>query len=146
MGDNKIMNPQRLLFKENYCNPGSETFGNAYQSAIKAGFEDSYAKVIASPGTGNEWVKEIIKTSEMLSLAEGVLKETLEMDCADDKYLKIKQDSAKFVAGRLGKGKWSERTEHTGKDGKDLPTPILGTNALSENLGTEKNSGAKEEN
>ena len=76
----------------------------------------------------------------MLGKAEKVLDECLEMDTVvpivvdgevidkkvDAGLAKIKQDTAKFIASRLGKDNdWSERTELTGKDGKDLPTPIL---------------------
>jgi len=44
--------------------------------------------------------------------------------------VKIKQDTAKFAVERLGKEDWSTRQEHSGPNGKDLPTPILG--ALAE--------------
>jgi phage terminase small subunit len=130
-----MMNPQRLLFKEYYCNPESETFGNARQSAIKAGFGEHYADRIMSPEQGNEWVKEIIRDTQMLSKAEKVLGECLEMNTTrvvsvgdeddedvqieqvDPQLVRIKQDTAKFVSSRLGKEKWSERTEFTGRGG-----------------------------
>ena len=132
------MNPQRFAFKEFYCNPHSETFGNARQSAIKAGFSGHYADQIMSPAVGNEWVEEIVRDYKMLSKAEGVLDECLMMattritsvgdeddemiqiEQTDPQLVRIKQDTAKFVSSRLGKEKWSERTEHTGKDGAPI--------------------------
>lgn len=42
-----------------YMNPREkETWGNAYQSAIKAGYSESYANRIVSESTALEWVKQ----------------------------------------------------------------------------------------
>lgn len=121
MGDNKVMNPQRALFKENYCNPESETFGNAYQSAIKAGFSEDYATTITAPSREIEWVAEIVRDVEMLSKAEKVLNKTLGfIDDDDAARQKLAQDSAKFIAPRLGKKKWAERQEHSGPEGQPI--------------------------
>jgi len=125
------MNPQRLIFKEAYCNPESDTFGNAYKSALKAGFSDEYAKCITSQGT--EWFSEIIRDMKMANKAEEVLSEMLEMPVkqkkidngeevllTDTALVKIKQDTAKFVASRLRKEKWSQRSELSGPGGSIL--------------------------
>ena len=133
------MNPQRTAFKELYCNPESDTFGNAQQSAIKAGFSKEYAKNIMNQG--QDWVLEIIRDTEMTSKAEKVLNEMLEMDVEtitmrtkngdvidrNPALIKIKQDTAKFITERLKKEKWSNRTELTGKDGEQL-VPLEGFN------------------
>jgi hypothetical protein len=39
-------NKKQLQAMENWIDPGSETFGNAYQSWLKAGFSNSYSKNI----------------------------------------------------------------------------------------------------
>lgn len=49
--------PKQIKFVELWLTPGSETFGNAYQSALKAGFTHEYAKVITSDAQGLEWVQ-----------------------------------------------------------------------------------------
>ena len=36
--DKKVLTPQQKLFLANYLNPKSETFSNALQSALKAGY------------------------------------------------------------------------------------------------------------
>lgn len=131
MGDNKKMNPQRALFKEYYCNPESDTFSNAYQSAKRAGFAENYAKTILNKE--NVWVEEIVRDLEMTTEAEKVLNEMLKMTTSnviergdeilvktDSSLVKIKQDTAKFVSERLNKVKWSQRTELGGLGGKDL--------------------------
>jgi phage terminase small subunit len=131
--EDRPMNPQRTAFKENFLNPNSETFGNAKQSAIKAGFSPAYANAILSKSTGNAWVEEIIRDYEIVNKAEKVLAEMLEMATTnvvergeeivlkvDPGLVKIKQDTAKFIAERLKKEKWSVRTEHTGAGGENL--------------------------
>ena len=63
----------------------------------------------------------------MLSKAERNLDKMLDMDVTDEKVkpqlLSIKADVSKMVAKTLGKNDgYSERTEHTGKDGEKLVT------------------------
>lgn len=48
---------RKQTFLASYYDPTSETYGNKYRSGLKAGFSDSYSKVLATPGTGNDWVK-----------------------------------------------------------------------------------------
>jgi len=116
MGDNNISNPKRLLFKEYFCNPESESFGDALNSALKAGYEESYARQITAPSTDLKWVRDIMRREELMDLSEGVLK---------DKLIEGSLDAAKFVAKRLGKKHYSERTEVTGADGKDLNVTVV---------------------
>ena len=49
-----------------------------------------------------------------------------------------------FILERLNKQKYSSRTELTGKDGKDLPTPIL--NGISSDNSNSENSETEKEN
>ena len=69
-----------------------------------------------------DWLSDFLGNDKMLAKAERNLDRLL--DETRDKRLVL--DASKFVAERRGKEKWSGRTELTGKDGKDLPTPILG--------------------
>ena len=136
-GDNKIMLPQRQLFKELYLNPESDTFGNASASAREAGFSESYAKRITSPDAGLEWVSEIIRDHNRLQKAERVLDECLDMDITNSKIvgeevydfkdsglLRVKQDTAKFVAKGMAKQKYSERQEIAAPNGENLMDPL----------------------
>lgn len=136
-----------------FIDPTSETFGNAYQSALKAKFSKGHAAQI----TLNEWWIEKARRIKLLSKAEKVLEKTIDMETntpvigaygavmvetgefdekgkaikvvlygENDRLLKIQQDSAKFVAERLGKKKgYSTRQELTGKDGETLLAPII---------------------
>lgn len=131
--------PRQRAFKRAYCNPNSPTFGNAYQSALGAGYKEEYAKVITTQDYG--WFSEMLRDMDLLDKAEEVLKETLEM--SDEEAVifdgvpledvtrrnpaltKIKQDSAKFVAERLGKERYSLRNEITGEDGEPISWRVV---------------------
>lgn len=105
---------------------------NAYQAALDAGYSLDHSRNITLQG----WFKERLsklKRKDMLSKAEKVLQEMLEMDDTqlkitekgnvsfrDASLTRIKQDTAKFLAERLGKAEYSTRTEHTGKDGEAI--------------------------
>jgi len=116
-----LLDPRQKLCWEFYVDPKSATFGNATQSAIRAGYETDYAEQI----TGTEWFKVKVRRLNMLDKAEKVLDETLEMDDMvsliidgspfkkiDPALKKIKQDTAKFLADRLGKDEgYSTKTE-----------------------------------
>jgi len=99
---------------------------NAYQSAKKAGYEESTAKQITVRSWFIERLEEL-ERKEMLSLAEKKLKKTLTYEVQDDTgkvitdLLRIQTDVSKHLTSTLGKDKgYSTRTEQTGKDGKDL--------------------------
>lgn len=114
------LDPRQKLCWDNYINPKSDTFSNAYQSAIKAGYEDSTATLI----TTENWFIEKLRTLNMLEKAERNLNNFLEMDEETDTRIRVKADITKFVAERIGKIKYSNRTELTGEDGKDLTISI----------------------
>lgn len=80
------------------------------------------------------------KHERLLQKAESNL-EVL-MDAEDDR---VKLDSSKFTLETLNKKFYSKRTENTGADGKELPTPIL-LNYVSSNDSTEKNIVNDEKN
>lgn len=115
-----MMDPRQKLCWENYVNPKSETFGNATQSAIKAGYEPDYADQITVTG----WFKDKVRRLNMLSKAEKVLDEALEiipldeLGNPDSALHRVKLDAAKFIASTQGKDEgYSTRTENTGPNG-----------------------------
>jgi len=52
---------KQLSYVMNYYDPNSDTFGNSYQSALAAGFNNLYAQQLASPARQNQWVIEARK-------------------------------------------------------------------------------------
>ena len=132
------VDPRQALFLAYYLDPKSETFSNGLQSALRAGYEELTAKVLVSQCP--DWLSEKLnnaKTEKMAAKAERVLDEMLDMPVdvqelagkgknkamivkTEPALVKVKQDTAKFVAERLNKNKWAQRNEHTGKDGEPI--------------------------
>lgn len=50
--------PQQEKFLLLYLDPKSPTFANAYESAMEAGFSESYARVVAAPSVNRLWIQE----------------------------------------------------------------------------------------
>ena len=115
--------PRQQLFLSYYLDPKSETFSNAYQTALKVGYSEEYATQITS--LEPDWFKEGIgKYRRLLIKAEKNIEEFLGLPKQDleGSTDKVVADISKFVAGRLGKNDWSERKELTGKDGGAIKT------------------------
>lgn len=120
--------PRQSLFWNLYNDYASETFSNAYQSAQKAGYTEAYSATI----TTQEWFCEKVRRNKLIGKSERILDRTLDLSIETDEgkilpdIVRIQVDVAKHVTKTLGKDLgYSDRTEHTGKDGKDLPTPII---------------------
>lgn len=107
--------PRQELFFEYFLDRKSDTFSNAYQSAMKAGYDENYAQQLTY--IQPKWLVERIKDEEIIYLAENNLKEFLSPEEEDKK---VKADITKFVLRGLRKDKYSERMEHTGANGKAI--------------------------
>lgn len=104
---------------------------NAYESAIKAGYEHSTAKNVTMRG----WFKERLEDLErknMLSKAEKVLAKTLNYSTENEDgtvkvdLLRVQLDASKHLTSTLGKNKgYSTRNELTGAEGKDLNVTVV---------------------
>lgn len=141
------VDPRQALFLEYYFDPTSETFSNATQSAIRAGFSKRYATNITHLLPA--WLSESIGDQYLIKRAEQNLKEFVEMDTTqpvvtmvgvvkDEKgeivrkenpnLKRIKADVTKFTLERLNKAKYAARTELAGKDGKNLVFTVTRSN------------------
>ncbi len=135
------LTPQQIKFLEHYLDVKSDTFGNALQSALLAGYSQEYAESITTKNL--KWLSEYGGDAKRLLKAERNLEQLLDQD----EDLKVKADITKFVAGTLGKKKYSTRQELTGKDGKDLiPKPIMDLDAIQQDNSDNKNSETEQEN
>lgn len=128
--------PRQALFLSYYLDPDSETFSNATQSALKAGYEPNYADNITA--ILPKWLGAYIQDNYLVKKAESNLKEFL--DSASEK---TKADITKFVLERLNKKKYSQKVELGGNlkinSLKDVPTDEL------ENIAGGSEKGAGEE-
>jgi hypothetical protein len=119
------LNPQQQLFFKAYTDPKSPTFGNALQSALSAGYKQEYAENITH--LMPDWLSENLGKAKLVQKAERNMDMALDglLDDPERGAKTIQHKASEFVLKTLKKDTYSERTELTGKDGKDLPTPII---------------------
>ena len=123
-GNQHTPDPRQAIFLAGYLDPKSETFSNALQSALKAGYSQEYSESILNQDTN--WLSESLRDEELVSRAEKALSEALgyitvnEEGRVDSGAGRLKLDAAKLVLKGMKKEKYSERTELTGKNGKAL--------------------------
>lgn len=116
----EILDPRQALFLELYARPG-ETFGNAYQSALKAGYSEEYAKNLK---TRQNWLSENVNEitkDKLVKKAKRVLNKSL--DSEDER---LAQDTAKFVAKTDIEFSEKSQIHHV------LPTPLVDLKELKE--------------
>lgn len=109
---------KQAKFLEYYLDNKSDTFSNAYRSALKAGYKEEYARNITH--ITPKWLSDYIGDFSLINKAEKNLDSLLDGD--DDR---IKADITKFVLERLKKGKYSSRQEMTGQNGEDIKINIV---------------------
>ena len=118
-GNQYVDDPRQMLFLTYYNDPKSETFSNALQSALKAGYSQEYSESITVKEL--EWLVEGVgRRKRILNKAEKRLEELLD---TDDK--RIVADLVKHATKTLGKEHYSDRIEHTGPNGKDLTIQVI---------------------
>lgn len=118
-----LLDVRQKLTWDYYMMPRSKTYGNAFRSAIRAGYSYDYSRVI----TLKPWFKKKLRRMNLLNKAEKVLDKTLNIVTLNEKgledaaLLRVQNDTAKFIASRLGKDEgYTERNEVTGKDGQGI--------------------------
>ena len=134
-GKKHLLDPRQSLFLKNYLDPDSDTFANAFQSALSAGYNKEYAENIMS--LMPNWLSENIEDAAMVAKATSNLREFMGMRL----NTREKLDATKFVAERLGKKKFSLRTEHTGAGGKDLIPDSVTQSKIDESIRKVINGG-----
>ena len=115
------LTPQQKEFLSFYLDPKSETWSNAYQSAKKAGYSEEYSQNIT--GQLPDWLSENIRDTKLLETALNNLSEF--MNTTDEKLQTLRWDATKTTLKGLGKNKFSERSELTGKNGEQLQVTIV---------------------
>lgn len=127
----RILNPNQEKFITFYLDPESDTFGNAVQSGLKAGYEEEYARNILS--LMPKWLKENLEDAGLVSKALSNLSTFIDSEADDPTDKKLKWDATKFTLDRLSK-KFRDKKDIT-SDGKPinivLSEEIAGKNGLT---------------
>lgn len=130
------LTPQQEAFLKAYLDPKSPTWGNAYQSALKAGYSDEYSQNIT--GQMPDWLSENIRRTNIVLKAERNLENALEglLDDPEKGKKEIQWKASEFALERLKKQEYSAKTETDITSG-GKPIPILNAiftdNSNSEN-------------
>lgn len=131
-----FLDPQKTRFLELYTNPKSNTFGDAYNTAIKVGYSESYAKNIMH--ILPDWLSDNVGTAKRLKKAEKLMDKIMDLEAVDEEG---KVDNAlisnqvkiiNLIAKGIGKNTYSERTELTGKNGDSIHVTIEDLSELSD--------------
>jgi len=97
------LSSQQIKFLEFYLNVKSDTFGNAYQSGLKANYSKEYSENITH--LMPKWLSDNIGDTKLLAKAMRNLDTFLD----DDKNVSIKADITKFVAKSLDRSKFGDK-------------------------------------
>lgn len=113
------LTPQKQAFLKAYLDPKSPTWGNAVQSGLKAGYDEHYAKNILNQMP--DWLRENLDKSRLVQKAEKNLEMALDGGLDEEgKKKDIQWKATDFALSRLKKDTYSERLEHTGKNGEAI--------------------------
>ena len=110
--------PRQLQAVANYKNPESETFGNLFQSMLKAGFSKTYCNSIYDRNPS--WLSlNVVNDVEAIKKAEeNIIKYNnynVDLENLNNKFqadiLKVQLDASKFVLKTLAKSKYGDNEE-----------------------------------
>ncbi len=113
--------PRQELFLKAYLDPKSSTWGNALQSGLTAGYSQEYSESITS--LMPNWLSEPLGKNKLVQKAEKNLELALDggMDDAEKGGKPIQWKATELTLKTQGKEQgYTERTELTGKDGKEF--------------------------
>jgi len=121
MANQHTPDPRQALFLSHYLDPSSDTFSNAMQSALLAGYSQEYAENIKS--LMPQWLSDSIEDLYIASEAQSNIRLAVAGD--PEQIVKefgknVKWEATTLAAKGLMKQKYSERSEITGKDGQPL--------------------------
>lgn len=120
----RLLTLQQENFLAYYTNPKSDTFSNALQSGLKAGYSQEYSESITHQLP--DWLSENLGDLKRLRKAEKNLEEVQNIEIynqdgvIDPQLVQQRTKVDFFIAERIGKQKYSTRSELTGAEGKDL--------------------------
>jgi len=111
------IDPQKQLFLDLYKDPASETFGNAYRTALKCGYSEAHSKKLTSRV---DWIPANMQSDvKLIQGAEQHFRDIIElMPNYDDKLgidiAKMKTDVAKYITDNLAKQKYNKKSDEQG--------------------------------
>lgn len=118
MANQHTPDPRQSEFLSAYLDPTSETFSNALQSALHAGYSQEYAENIKS--LMPDWLSESIADLYIATEAQDNIRKAVtgtHEDIVKEFGKNVKWEATTLAAKGLMKDKYSERKELTGDKG-----------------------------
>lgn len=108
-----VVDPRQEMFLSSYLNPQSETWGNALQSALKAGYTQQTAESIICRAP--KWLVESLGDNILLQKASRNLGIALEggLDDQEKGGRPLQMRATEFVLKGLQKNKWGDKIDPT---------------------------------
>lgn len=123
MEDNPLT-PQQINFLKYYTDPKSETWSNANQSALKAGYSKDYADNIMA--LMPDWLSENIGDTKLLNKANKNLDMALDgLFDTQEGAKTIQHKATEFVLKGLQKKKWADQKNLADADGQKIQFNII---------------------
>ncbi len=114
-----IPDPRQAKFISLYFDDQSETFSNALQSAIQAGYEPNYAETLTAAMP--KWLLEKTSKLKLVKQAEKNLDSFLKLDESDNGKLKVKYQATAFTLERLDRKNYAAKIDiDVTSDGKSF--------------------------
>jgi hypothetical protein len=144
------LKPKQVDFVNYYTNPASDTYGNAAQSAMKAGYSKSYAydrayaKLVPLVPKEiklreSKVIEESTRHHRLLEKAEKVIEDDLDIPTnAEPRLRQIRSKTSHFIAETVGKDTFSKRTETITQGKSVIPDNAL--NSIMDTLNTLANN------
>ena len=106
-----VVDPRQEMFLSSYLNPNSETWGNALQSALKAGYTQQTAESIISRAP--KWIVESLGDNILLQKASANLHTALVggLDDPEKGGRPLQYKATEFVLKGLQKNKWGDKAD-----------------------------------
>ena len=106
-----VIDPRQELFLSSYLNPQSETWGNALQSGLKAGYTQEYSESLTAQMP--KWLSEGLGDNILLQKASANLKIALDggLDDQEKGGRPLQMRATEFVLKGLQKNKWGDKID-----------------------------------
>lgn len=108
-----VIDPRQELFLSSYLNPQSETWGNALQSGLKAGYSQEYSESLTAQMP--QWLSEGLGDNILLQKASANLHTALVggLDDPEKGGRPLQYKATEFVLKGLQKNKWGDKVDPT---------------------------------
>lgn len=106
-----VIDPRQELFLSSYLNPQSETWGNALQSGLKAGYTQEYSESLTAQMP--KWLSEGLGDNILLQKASANLNIALDggLDDQEKGGRPLQMRATEFVLKGLQKNKWGDKPD-----------------------------------